>query len=90
MFVNVDLVMRRVANTMIVPRSAVLFRDDLPVVFVVEANSDPIARMVQVEIGITQGDQVEIVSGLSGDEQVVVEGNAFLEDEQLVRPVNGK
>ena len=90
MFVNVELVMRQVTDALIVPQSAVLFRDDRSVVFVVEVHSEPTARMIPVETGVTQGTWVEIVSGLAPDASVAVDGNAFLEDGQLVRPVNAQ
>ena len=90
MFVNVELVMEKVTGVMIVPQTAVLFRDNSSVVFVVQANSESAVKMVPVETGVTQGSWVEIVSGLEQDAALAVEGNAFLEDGQLVRPIEAE
>lgn len=90
MFVNVELVMQQVTDALVLPQSAVLSRDDSTVVFVVEVTSEPTAKMVRVVTGVRQGSSVQIVSGLEPDVEVVVQGNAFLEDGQLVNPVTGE
>jgi len=88
MYVNVELVMDRVAEAITVPRSTVVFREGRTVVFAVERNSTPIARLVLVDAGITQDGRIQILSGIDTDDLVAFEGNAFLEDGQVVRPVN--
>ncbi|MBU8914181.1 MAG: efflux RND transporter periplasmic adaptor subunit [Spirochaetales bacterium] len=90
MFVNVELVMERVTDALIVPQSAVLFRNNSSVVYVVEVHSEPTVRMVPVETGVTQGTWVQIVSGLAPDAALAIEGNAFLEDGQVVRPIEAE
>lgn len=88
MYVNVELVMDRVVEALTLPNTAVVFRDDQTVAFAIEHNSDYLVRLLPVEIGISQGGRTQILSGLDPDTLIAVEGNAFLESGQNVRPVN--
>ncbi len=71
-----------------VPATASSIRDGFTYVFVLDPGSQP-AKVTRkrVEIGRRQGERVEILSGLTGDEQVVKAGGAFLNDGSLVRVV---
>lgn len=60
-----------------VPRSAVLFEGDQPFVFTV---ADGKALRREVSVGFRDAQQVEITTGLSAGEQVVVLGNDELHD----------
>ena len=55
-------------------------------VFVVK---DGVARKVAVQTGYREGEFVEIIEGLKGDEQVVITGHQNLKDEAPVEVVNG-
>lgn len=55
-------------------------------VFVVEGDS--IARKQDIELGIDQGNQVEITSGLQGDEEIVITGQNNLNDGKRVKVVS--
>lgn len=90
MYVNAEIVARRREDIVVVPESAVVVRNDAPVVFrLVEGNSYHVL-MTPVEQGMKSGGMVEIKTGLDdADAVVVVEGNAFLEDGQPVRLVGG-
>lgn len=52
-----------------VPRSAVISRGSLQEVYVV--GPDDIASLRYITLGVTQGDSVEVLSGLSAGEKVV-------------------
>ena len=66
-----------------VPQASVIFRADKPGVFVLDNTSH--VRFRPVRPGARVGDRVEIASGLSGGERIVVQGAGFLADGDLVR-----
>jgi multidrug efflux pump subunit AcrA (membrane-fusion protein) len=89
MFVNVELVVEVRENAMAIPETAVVRRNNQRVAFVLSEDEEPIAQSVPVSTGLAANGWIEIVSGLSPTDRVVVEGNAFLEDQQPVRLVEG-
>ncbi len=60
-------------QAILVPRSAVLLRGSLNCAYVLDANS--IAQLRYITLGSTQGDMVEVLSGLSAGEQLVDDPN---------------
>lgn len=76
------------AEALTVPATATSMRDGFTYVFTLEPGSDP-ARVnrERVETGRRIGDRVEITSGLTGDEQVVQAGGAFLSEGSVVHVV---
>ena len=92
MYVEVELILDRRENAVVIPAAAVVQRAGERVVFVAGADTaeqPPVARALPVTTGIRADGYVEITSGLIGTERVVVEGNAFLEDGQRVREISG-
>jgi RND family efflux transporter MFP subunit len=86
MYARVDLVMEKIAGALLIPRSALLDREEEKIVFVVQEDGEgPRASIRKVRLGISNPGEVQILSGLSAQERIIVEGNAFLEDGQLVR-----
>jgi RND family efflux transporter MFP subunit len=57
------------ASALRLPGSAILFRESGPTVVIVDRNGR--ARLQTVKIGRDQGKEVEIVAGLTGNEQIV-------------------
>lgn len=88
MYVNVEILVRRVDRALTLPSHAVVLRGGEHVVFAVEPGNSMHARMVPVVLGLRHGEKVQIASGLSPDMPVVLEGNAFLEDGQQVRVID--
>jgi membrane fusion protein, multidrug efflux system len=68
-------------STLMLAESAVLYRGQMEVVFVVD-KSDKTARMRLVRTGAVYDDEIEILSGLEPGEVVVVSGNDKLQDGQ--------
>ncbi len=60
-----------------IPRDAFLLRGGLPGVFVLQ---NARARFRMIKVGRTQGDRLEVLSGLSGDETLVVGDLADVHD----------
>lgn len=88
MFVRAQATLDRVEDAFIVPAAAVVRRDDRPVVFVIDDASSA-ARMVAVEIGITQGERFQVhAPGLSG--KVVTLGQQLLDHGSEVRLIESE
>ncbi len=93
-FVNVDIVTETLPDRITLPRTAVLVDGALPRVYVVR---DGRAEERQVTLGYARGDQVEIATGLSAGDTVVVVGQDNLRPNAPVRlmeldgrPVEGR
>ncbi len=85
MFARVGIVFERRANALTIPRAAMLEADGQTTVFVV---ADGKARQREVVLGLSNGANVEITSGISATEQVVVVGQNGLKDGNAVRVVS--
>lgn len=72
-------------NALVIPADAVMKHNGESKVFVVE-NGVAVERAVTV--GITAGDNVEIIEGLKENEQVIVTGNRLIGDGQKVKVIN--
>ncbi|HYG28023.1 MAG TPA: efflux RND transporter periplasmic adaptor subunit [Caulobacteraceae bacterium] len=69
--------------TLVVPTSAVLYRDNSAGVFVVDRTGH--ARFRPVRVGDRNGASTQILEGLNGGERVVTQGAGFLADGDPVR-----
>jgi RND family efflux transporter MFP subunit len=72
----------KVSTALTVPETAVIYRDGMTYAFVVEQNDH--VRRVKIETGRRAEGKVEVTSGLTVDEDVVVSGGAFLSDKDAV------
>jgi cobalt-zinc-cadmium efflux system membrane fusion protein len=75
MFANVEIITDVNSTAISVPQSAVLEDGGKSIVFVAEGNA---YKQRQVQLGIKNGDRVEIVDGLSSGDRVVTKGNYLL------------
>jgi RND family efflux transporter MFP subunit len=71
-----------VAPRVLVPKTAVRKADGKSIVFVVK--DDKVERRA-VSIGLEQGDQIEVISGVTAGERVVVDGPQTLKDGDKVK-----
>jgi membrane fusion protein (multidrug efflux system) len=85
MFARFTIAYERHADALLVPGNAVVEEDDEASVYVV---TDGAVALRVVETGITSGDQVEILSGLADDEEIVVVGHSGLRDGSKVLASN--
>lgn len=78
----------------VLPRESVIFRDGYPYVFVARASTGAAdtfnVEQRRVTVGSQRGDLIEVQSGLTAEERVVVRGAGFLSDGDLVREVPAK
>ena len=68
-------------NTIVVPRSAVLLEDGETVVYVAEGG---FAEKRVVTVGIDSGAEIEITSGLSVGEDLIIKGQTFVRDGSII------
>jgi membrane fusion protein (multidrug efflux system) len=85
MFARVAIVYERKPDALQIPRTALLDGDGPPKVFVVQEGK---AMERAVQLGLSNGAMVEVVSGLKDGEQVVVVGQGALKPGAMVRIVN--
>ena len=85
MFARVAIIYERKLDALQIPRTALLDGDGPPKVFVVK---DGKAAERPVQLGLSNGAYVEIVTGLKDGEQVVVVGQAAVKPGAAVRIVN--
>ena len=77
MFADVEIIYNEHSNVLVVPRISVLEKEGRTILFTVE---DGRAKLREVKTGISDGEKIEIVEGLTEGESVVVEGNYGLID----------
>jgi len=78
----VELVIERHPGAVLVPSEAIWTEGDLTAVFVVQ---NGVVGRRPITTGVGEGTLVEVVKGLAGDEQVIVEGKELVREGQKVR-----
>ncbi len=87
MFTQVSLNYDTRDNVALLPRKAMLAMDDIVNVFVVDDNG--IAKKVAIKTGYQEGNFIEVIDGLVGNETVVITGHQNLKNNATVDIVNG-
>ena len=87
MFAKVRVPVEIHENAILLPRSAVI-EDNVRQTQIVFVVADGRSRRRQVEMGLAEGSRVEITSGLSEGEQVVIAGQHTLKDGEEVMVMN--
>ncbi len=72
-------------NEIVIPRHTILERDEGRVVFM---HQDGVAHERIIETGLSQQDRVQVLSGLSIDEELIVEGHTKLTDQEPVTVIS--
>ena len=84
--VRVAITVARIENAAVVPAAAIL-PGEAGGSSVLTVTPDNVAHRKNVEIGVREGDKVQIVSGVTPGEQVVIVGGVGVEDKAKVRIV---
>ncbi len=74
------LIEAKPVDRLVVPAAAVVRENDIDHVFVAEVSGA--FRLVKVKLGVEQGGQRVVLTGLKGDERIVVEGAFHLNNER--------
>jgi multidrug efflux pump subunit AcrA (membrane-fusion protein) len=85
MFGDLRLITEVRTDIVKIQSDAVVRRFDTPYVFVV--TGDDTVQQREVELGISIGEQVQIVEGVEPDERVVIQGQSLLDDGASVRVI---
>lgn len=90
MFARVTLPVGKPAKALLAPKDALVLGGPSPVLFVVDTpdgGKEPsTVRPVPIQLGISKGDQIQVIGDLKPGQAVVVEGNERLRPGQPVRP----
>ena len=84
MFANVALITDQRSDALLLPKEAIVYDDGRPFAFVVK---DTVVRRVLLELGLTNPRQVQVLSGASQGDSVVIVGQEGLRDGAKVRVV---
>jgi RND family efflux transporter MFP subunit len=85
MFGNVNFVSFTKGESLLIPREALLGSIKNPQVFIVENNT---AKLVNLVIGNTYDNYLEVISGLKEGQEIVVNGQNNIEDNNKVTIIN--
>jgi len=89
-FVNIRVLVETLANQVIVPEVAVQQGSQGQFVYVVEGTGDQAkVRVQKVQVGETEGQDAQILSGLNAGDVVVTDGTDKLQNGSPVRPRTG-
>ena len=87
MMAEVNFTAEKSEDTIVLPRNAVITKDDETYVYVVEDNT---AKKVMVELGIEAGETIEITKGLKNGDAVVTKGQTYISDGEAVNVANAE
>lgn len=87
MLAEVNFTAESAEDAIVLPRNAVITKDDETYVYVVEKG---VAKKVIVELGIESGDTVEITTGLEKGDDVVTKGQTYISDGEEVNVINAE
>ncbi len=84
---TVDIALYEIEKALLVPIEAVRILRGIPQVFRLEGDT---ARSVEIELGQSDGQNYEVLSGIGAGDEIVVLGKSFLDDGATVDVVNRK
>jgi HlyD family secretion protein len=87
--VHVDVVTEEIKNAMVVPKAAILPGEGGGTA-VLAIDSESVAHLRSVDIGIREGDKVQLLNGVRPGESVVIVGGLGVEDKAKVRVIEPK
>lgn len=82
MFGEVSFTREKSENTIVLPRNTVVSKNGETYVFV---EDNGVAKKVPVTLGVDNGDQIEILSGIEQNMNVIIKGQTYLEDGDKVQ-----
>jgi len=81
MYVSAQIVLDTHEDALAIPKRALVYEDELPHVFVVEQG---VAKQRELDLGYQEPERVEVLTGLTGDEWVVLVGQSALKEDSAV------
>lgn len=88
MFVSVFIITDTRDQATLIPKRAVIYKDDATYVMVAQDEGDAMrARLTPIKTGFSQDDRVEVTEGVSAGDRVVVLGQTGLKDNAEIKVV---
>ncbi len=85
MFANIHFVKEEKEGTYVLPRNVVLESANERYVFVAD---NGVARKAVVQTGIDNGKEIEVLSGINGEDNIIVKGQSYLSDGDKINVTN--
>ena len=82
MFVKADIVVKKVENTIVIPKEIVMSNRNRKYVYVAEKG---FAKVRDIRTGIEDNDNIEVLNGLKVEEQLITRGYETLRDNSKVK-----
>ena len=82
LMLNIDIILDEIEATMLIPEESVLTSKDYSYVFVIE---EDIAKLKQVNLGISSNGMIQILSGINSEDKVVTLGHEKLKDGSKIK-----
>lgn len=83
-FVETKFVLNKVSTAVIVKNESILYENDKPYVFKLANDQSGTVQLAYVDLGLNEGSKTQIISGLTGEDSVVYEGQNNLKDNDIV------
>jgi len=83
MFARVTLDLANYRSAVMIPREALVYRGQMPGVYILGSDNKPVFR--EIEPGVVQGDDVEVLANLQAGTRIVTKGATMLTDGVQVR-----
>jgi RND family efflux transporter MFP subunit len=85
MFAEVFFVREQADDVMVIPRESVLIDEGVPIVYTAENGR---ASRKEIETGIDSGYEIQILSGLSLGDELIVKGQTYIKDGTSIQVIN--
>ena len=82
LMLNIDIILDEIEATMLIPEESVLTSKDYSYVFVIDEN---IAKLKEVDLGISSNGMIQILSGINPEDKVVTLGHEKLKDGSKIK-----
>ena len=82
LMLNIDIILDEIEATMLIPEESVLTSKDFSYVFVIE---EDIAKLKEVNLGISSNGMIQILSGISSEDKVITLGHEKLKDGSKIK-----
>lgn len=89
-FVRAQVVWEQRPDSIVVPKTAIIFQGEQRFIYVAQEGETLTAQRQAVELGLIQGDAVEVRQGLEPGEKIVISGIQGLSDGAPIMPLNEK
>lgn len=87
MFATVIVEVDQREDILYIPSNAILIRDSQYYVYVISEENKPV--LTAIEIGIDTGHFIEVVSGLSEENEIIIKGGSLIDEDTRINVIRG-